>query len=451
MRTSAQILGEKGNLVEKAGKIRDRAVSESRGLEPTEASEIASLLDQADKLGKEADGLALADRLSASLADLDRVGSSRTTPKDGSLEAVRVGREMAHADPKKGFRKHQDFYLAVMEFGRGRKMDPRLRFLHTNDQGEIHAAVGADENSTFSDPHGGFLVPEAFAPDILKLDPEADPMGALTMKIPMATPTLRIPSRVDKNHATSVSGGLRVYRRAEADTVTESRIEYEQVVLEAHTLFGVNHTTEELLADSPISVAALLAQSFQDEFTSKIVDERVSGTGVGEFLGVLISAATISVAKEAGQAADTVNFDNVVKMRSRCWGYGKAIWLANHDTVPQLMRIKVETSGGEMPAFMISAREDVPDMLFGRPIIFTEHVKKLGDLGDIILGNWSQYLEGMLQPLQSAESIHVRFVNHERSFKFWMRNAGAPWWRSVLTPKNGAATLSPFVTLAERA
>jgi hypothetical protein len=46
--------------------------------------------------------------------------------------------------------------------------------------------------------------------------------------------------------------------------------------------------------------------------------------------------------------------------------------------------------------------------------------------------------------------MHVRFVNHERAFKFWTRNAGAPWWRSALTPHKGSATLSPFVTLAER-
>jgi len=67
------------------------------------------------------------------------------------------------------------------------------------------------------------------------------------------------------------------------------------------------------------------------------------------------------------------------------------------------------------------------------------------------LANWSQYLEGTYENLQSAESIHVRFLNHETTFKFWLRNAGAPWWRTVLTPKKSASTLSPFVVLAARA
>ena len=53
--------------------------------------------------------------------------------------------------------------------------------------------------------------------------------------------------------------------------------------------------------------------------------------------------------------------------------------------------------------------------------------------------------------MASAESIHVRFLTHGRSLKFWLRNAGMPWWNAPLTPKKGTNTLSPFVTLAERA
>jgi hypothetical protein len=60
---------------------------------------------------------------------------------------------------------------------------------------------------------GDLLVPVAFSPDFLKLDPDADPMGALTTKIPMERPIVKIPARTDKNHTTSVAGGLTVTRR----------------------------------------------------------------------------------------------------------------------------------------------------------------------------------------------------------------------------------------------
>ena len=35
-------------------------------------------------------------------------------------------------------------------------------------------------------------------------------------------------------------------------------------------------------------------------------------------------------------------------------------------------------------------------------------------IAELCGANWSQYLEGELTPLQSADSIHVRFINHER-------------------------------------
>jgi hypothetical protein len=89
-------------------------------------------------------------------------------------------------------------------------------------------------------------------------------------------------------------------------------------------------------------------------------------------------------------------------------------------------------------------------MLLGRPIFYSEYASTIGDPGDLILGNWSQYLDGLYQPLQSAESVHVRFVEHERTFKFWVRNAGAPWWRSALTPAESTTTLSPFVVIEDR-
>ena len=103
-----------------------------------------------------------------------------------------------------------------------------------------------------------------------------------------------------------------------------------------------------------------------------------------------------------------------------------------------------------VPVWQTSARDGEPDLLFGRPAIASEFCQTVGTTGDIILGNWAEYLEGTYEPLNSAESIHVRFVNHERTFKFWMRNAGRVWWRTALTPRRSTQTLSPFVALQSR-
>jgi HK97 family phage major capsid protein len=125
--------------------------------------------------------------------------------------------------------------------------------------------------------------------------------------------------------------------------------------------------------------------------------------------------------------------------------------MANHDCYPALstLQLKIVTAGTAM--YQPSLVEDRPDLLLGRPIIYTEYAKSIGTQGDLILANWNEYLEGTLQPLATEESIHVRFVNHEQTFKFYLRNAGIPWWKVALTPAYSSNKLSPFVVLDTRA
>jgi HK97 family phage major capsid protein len=248
-----------------------------------------------------------------------------------------------------------------------------------------------------------------------------------------------------------VSGGFTVSRRAETASQNATRMQMEQVTLQANSLFGFSYATEELLTDSPISFAAIVEAGFRDQFAAHLLNEKINGNGDSEYRGILNCGATVSQAKESNQIANTIVTANVTKMRSRCWGYGNAVWVANHDTYPQLSTLSVGVGTGGSLVYQNSVVEDRPDMLLGRPIFYTEWAATLGTVGDIMLLNMSQYLEGTYQPLQSAESIHVRFLNHERAFKFWTRNAADAWWRTALTPAKSSITLSPFVTLATRA
>ncbi|HUS38744.1 MAG TPA: phage major capsid protein, partial [Pirellulales bacterium] len=361
---------------------------------------------------------------------------------------VEVTRENFIDDPKRGFRDHREFLAGVMKAGlRGSTDDHRLKSLILPS---YQATAGSDEAGTYSDPYGGFFVPSGLSPGPLRLDPEADPMAGRVRSVPMDVPTLSFNARVDKDHSSSVSGGLQVYRRKETQTVSATRTEFEQVKLEATGLFGVSYATEELLSRSLVSFIALLEAGFSDEFVAKMVNERINGTGTGEFEGVLNTACLISVTKETGQAAATIEKENIDKMQERCWRYGSAIWLANHSCIPQLKSMVqvIGTAGVTVPYF--SMTPDGQAMLDGRPLFFTEYCAALGTVGDLILSNWSEYLEGTLTSQNSAESMHVRFLEHERTFKFWLENDAKCWWRSALTPKNGN-TRSPFVVLATRA
>lgn len=390
------------------------------------------------------------ERLLAEERGMDTtIDDLNTDTDEEGLDRDGIGtiRDRWRDDPSCGYRDPDHFMLEVIEFGQNESeanLTPQLKYL---------AAAGSDEAGGYSDPVGGFFVPEGLAPVTLSVSPEVDPTASRVTQVPMTTPIVKTNARVDKNHTTSVSGGLTVSRTPETGAPGSSRTKYEQIRLEATGLFGLSYVTEQLLERSPISFAAILSAGFQDEFASSGLKERYRGTGNGEPLGILNSPALLSVAKQSMQVADTINGTNVIKMRQRVWRYGQAIWLANHDTLEQLMTCHIAGTNSDVFLFSPGRGVDVPDTLLGRPIIFTEYANTLGDLGDICCGVWSQYLWGTMGPQnpRRAESIHVRFLNHERTFKFWIENDGAPWWRALLTPHKSAETLSPFVALAERA
>lgn len=351
-------------------------------------------------------------------------------------------------DPKRGFKNHVEFFNAVIIAGmngmRPDKMPENLKALFNT--------VGSDEHRQSSNPDGGFTIPPAFMPGVMTTDSKETQIdtGAMTRKVPMAADVVYINARVDKNHTSSVSGGFVVYRRAETETVTATKAVFEQVKLEANPLMGLSYATEEILTRSPISFAALIQNGFGDERIGKCNYERIWGTGVGEFLGIQNSAALVTVNKESGQAADTINGTNLVKMRARCWGYRNAVWMANQDCLQALTGCHITGTNGDVFLFAPGNGTDKPDTIMGRPVIFDENCATLGDLGDLMLVNWNECLEGNLGGTTFEESIHVRFIYNERAFRFTAYNDCQPWWKSAMTPKKSAVTLSPFITLQAR-
>lgn len=427
-----QLLEERAKLFDQCKAIEAVATEDGRDMTADERTAIENNLSRIDELDSQ---IQLAERIAAKAADIANGGD-----RGGKLD-VKVVNE--HKDPKAGFSDVRDMFETVVNSAKSGQVDNRLKPL---------AAVGSDEHSTFADPFGGFLIPEQLLPGVKEVAPESDPTAGLVTNIRLNVSTIKINARVDKNHSSSVSGGLTVARESETGTGSSSRQKYEQVTLDAHDLVGVAYVTERLIEQSPSSIVDLINAGFGQEFASKMLQEKISGTGASEPEGVLNASCTVSVAKEGGQAADTINGTNLVKMRARSWNFGSSIWLANHDAYPQLASAHIAGSNSDSQIYQHSLMEGRPDMLLGRPIVYTEYCPTIGSNGDIILGCWSEYLWGTLvNGLRRRESMHVRFLERERTLQVYTCNDGRCWWSSALTPVNGSNTLSPFVTLAERA
>lgn len=366
-------------------------------------------------------------------------------PAAGAPEGPVVSKVHANAedDMLRGYKTPRAFIMDVLTACRGGAMTELLKPL------KVSATAGSDEHGLYSDPYGNFAVPPGMSPDLLKTTAEGDVLGQFVRRVPMSVAVLQFLARVDKTHTNSVSGGFRWYWGSEADTVASSRSELEKITLTAHTAKGIAYATNELLNDSPLTFAAMIADGFAEEYASFITEARLTGTGVGQLTGIRNSGAIIEITKENGQAASTVLTANILKMMARCWGFSKAVWVANPTLIPQLGVLTIDNGASVVPMFLPSLRDGMPMTLMGRPIIYSEHAKALGTAGDLSLYNMGEYLEGTLQNLQGQSSIHVRFLENESCFRFTARKAGAPWWRGTLTPKNGD-TVSPFVQLGAR-
>src|SRR3989304_1834773 len=98
-----------------------------------------------------------------------------------------------------------------------------------------------------------------------------------------------------------------------ADQITQSRPQFEQRNLRLHKLAALVPASDELLEDVS-ALDAFVGNEAGRALRSKADDAIINGDGVGKPLGIMNSAAMVSVAKEDSQDADTIQGNKIVKM-----------------------------------------------------------------------------------------------------------------------------------------
>lgn len=302
---------------------------------------------------------------------------------------------------------------------------------------------------------GGFLVPEEFRADVLSLSLETGIVRPRAQVVPMATNRLKYPTIDDTSHTSSVMGGFTAEWTDEGAEIGESDAKFGTIALDAKKLSMYTEAPNELIADSAISFDAFVRNSLPQVVSYFEDDAFLVGNGAGRPLGVLNTgnAASVAVAKETGQPADTIAWENLAKMYARMLpsSLPRAVWVANIETFPELATMALSVGTGGSAIWINNGAEGPPMTILGRPVLFTEKASALGDLGDINFIDFGYYLIGDRQMMTVDSSPHYKFRNDKTSFRITSRVDGRPWLQSALTPRKGAATLSPFVKLAARA
>jgi HK97 family phage major capsid protein len=341
-------------------------------------------------------------------------------------------------------------FATIMDFLEVVGGDPRDADVAANRKLIKNAMSTSDPSS------GGFLVPEEYRTEMLQLALETAVVRPRARVVPMSTLRVAIPTVDATTNNGSVYGGIVGYWTEEGAAMVQSQPRFGRVALEAKKLTAYTEIPNELINDSNPSAEAFVRMTFPQAIAWFEDIAFLTGTGVGEPLGIFNTAngAIIAVGKEAGQAASTIVWENIVNMYARMLpsSLNNAVWIASPDTLPQLMTTALTVGTGGAPIGMANFDGTSAPVLslLGRPVIISEKVSSLTNQGDLSFVDFSQYLLGDRMSMQAELSTDYKFANDVTAFRFIERVDGRPWMQSAITPKNGGNTLSPYLQLGAR-
>ncbi len=353
------------------------------------------------------------------------------------IARAEVGVDRRTLDPKAGFTNAGDFYKAVKEASFG-SVDNRLKIANA-----AYEKFGED---------GGFLVPSDFRSEIQKKVMGDESLLSRTRQFPISANAISMPV----NETSPWEGGVQAYWEGEGQLHTESKPKFGMLDLKTKKITALVKVTDELLEDATALEAFIKAEA-PEAILHKVNVAIISGDGVGKPTGFLNSAFKYKVAKEVGQAADTIVFENIVNMYSHLLprSLSRAVWLVNPAVMPQLRLMKFDASAASpVPAYMPpSGLAGAPyGTLMGLPILpMIGGVKGLGDEGDISLVDLSYYFTAFkTQGVKQDVSLHAYWDKDMVGYKFQMRLDGKVPFTSPVSTENGGFQMSGIVTLEDR-
>lgn len=401
------------------------------------------------------------DTLNARIETMQASLTAETEQQSSNLREIKTSVDAVKSAADK-FRSMGDFFSCVARAGR--EMDPRLA-----EYASVRSAASGQNITT--DAEGGYLVPPDYAAELLNVAQSQSVLFPDVTRVPVAGNRLIVnildqESRADTaQNVKGRNGGLLAYWKAEAAELDPSKMIFKPQQTDLHKLTGLAYASEEMLEDLP-AMASYISQGFADEFTFKIDDAILNGTGTNMPLGILNAnnTALVTIAKETGQAAGTLVLNNILKMWNAmpAANRARAKWYINQDLEIVLYQLLVNTGStaaegltvnNGMPIFIpANSLSNAPNgTLLGRPIVPVEQCSAVGAVGDIVLADLSQYRWIDKSGINAQTSIHVRFLYDETAFRFTYRAGGRPIWPNAIAAYKGTTTRSPYVTLAARA
>lgn len=426
----------------------------TKGDSPMEDKDIKAIVAETVKAMQQEDELAevkaaydeAKTELAALKADVEKIKAEPPRAEGGT---VKVSKDPAD----ELFKTLAEQCFAVKTATLGGRVDSRLRRLKAVDFEDEEKQTGANEGQPAA---GGFLLEPTLISEFLKPLHEDGPFTRLARKMPVGpNSNYGWINGVDETSRATGSrwGGIRGYWVAEGGLKTASRPTFRRINWELKEAAVLVYATDALLQDAPM-FSEVVRQGASEELSFMVNDAVLTGAGANGPLGILAAGCLITQPAEAGQLADTVVTENIDNMWQRLLPRSKprSAWFINSEVEPQLDNLAIAVGASALEPRFVTYDAQGAIRMKGRPVYVTEFNSALGDLGDVVLADMSEYLLWEKGGVQSAQSIHVHFIYDETVFRFIYRCDGQPTYATAITPYRATAgqTQSPFVTLEAR-
>ena len=422
-------------LFKAARSLTDRVAADSRDMSDEEVVAFDALRTRIDAAS------AAIDREAALIADEARISVSNAI---GPI--VTDNRE---ADPKRGFGSLGEFMQAVYQADKpGKSIDGRLLL---GGLGGMSAAAPANFSNEAAGQDGGFLVPPQFSQEIFKLSLGEDSLLPLTDNVEISGNSMAFPKDETTPWGTN---GIRAYWQGEAASAIATKPVLGLATLRLKKLMALVPTTDELLDDAN-ALTTYLPQKVALSIRWKANESILFGAGNGIPVGCMNAGAIVTVAKESGQATQTLVPQNLAKMIARLppGSFTNAVWIVNNDVLPALFTLSL----GNFPIYLptglsVGGIQVSPyGTLLGRPVFVSQHANTFSSQGDVLLVDLSYYQTiTKAGGLQTATSMHLYFDADLTAFRTTFRMDGQSKIANPIAPAKGSNSLSPYIQLGAR-
>lgn len=401
------------------------------------------------------------------LADAERLKNEATQLKqilDSGIEEMMAEVEqapLAGQEQKEGAEKWASFPEFLQAAWKGFNprfmrvpLDPRLTYFdETRDESITRQATAKDRKVMVENvgASGGFLVPPEYRMELQAAIGEGGIVRPRATVIRMARRQVNMPV-LDQTGTTAGRphwfGGMVFYWAEEASEKTATDAAFREIQLVAHKLIGYTQMSDELVADSAISLEDFFrgplgyvgGATWTEDYTF------LQGTGAGQPLGVINAGATITVARTADNPC--IQYTDLVNMLEAFLPNARGVWVITHNAMSNVLLMSGPAGN---PSYLWgNAVTGLENTLMGLPVIFTEKLPSACTTGDVLLADFAYYLIGDRQATTIESTQYDQWRYDRTSWRMVHRVDGQPWLSAPLTYQDGATQVSPFVILGEK-